>query len=244
MRTVLDAGKVTTIDTLSKLINICTGFGNRYNPARATLQLLQLKTCHEAAILGLEDHRTASAYYTSITKEREILFNRLRPQSTRVVNALEACGAPDEIIESVRSIIRILNGKRVTPLPEPETDPAPGAEAVKIRTTKQQTYVERAEAFAKLIALVQTQESYNPNEADLSLPSLLALYNEMVAMNNTVAQAEFDKDRTMMNLIDRINNPINGVYISGTDSKKYIKSAFGAASAEYKMVRNLRFRKY
>lgn len=246
-----ETGLALTLANFSKLISFCTGLREAYKPSRADMQLGILLGTYEDAMSTVEADRNAYAMLTKAGKDREILFADFKQHTTRIINALEACGAPDEIIKSARTYQRKIHGKRATPIEEEVTGGASpagtgsgsGTKPLTHHSSSQLNFENQAEFLARLIALLQTLPAYKPNEDDLSLAGLSKKHSAMVAANKKAAESDAGRAITRLIRKEKFNHPVSGIVAIGNDTKKYIKSVFGANSPEYKEVRILRFRK-
>jgi hypothetical protein len=89
--------------------------------------------------------------------------------ATRIVNALEATDATDELIKDAKTLNRKVQGSRKGKGTKPETPLTPPdtvTEDKKI-SVSQQSYDSIIENFGKLGELVISEPTYTPNEVDL-----------------------------------------------------------------------------
>lgn len=248
-----ETGLALTLANFRKLIDFCTGLRDAYKPSRADMLIPILLATHEDATNSIESDRKAFATLTVDGKDRLLVFDGLDKLITRIINALDASGVPAEIVKSARTYQRKIQGKRATPIDEEEvpeeTDPKttvpaePGPKPKTTRSSSQRLYENRAEFFARLIALLQTQPAYKPNEDDLAIPGLIKKHQAMVAANEKAGGSDAGRAITRLIRKEKFNHPVTGLVALGDDTKKYIKSVFGARSPQYKEVSVLRFRK-
>lgn len=239
---------VTTMTNFNKLIGFCTGLRTAYKPTRADMQIPMLQAAYDDANNAIEADRINIIALTVDGKDRVGLFQGFRPLCTRVFHALQSAGAPDEILKSARTILRKINGVRAVDIDEPADNTAAGTGPGGATTTKHssashQGYNDQAEHLARLIELVKSQPSYNPNEYELSVAGLTQLLAAIVESNRKNGLSDVNRAFSRLNRKDKINNPINGIVALGNDTKAYIKSVFGARSPEYREVSKLKFLK-
>jgi hypothetical protein len=100
----------------------------------------------------------------------------------------------------------------------------------------------RIENFDKLIMLLSSVPFYNPNEEELKIETLKALYNQLKEKNTEVILpiVQLSNSRISRNKILYKEN--TGLVDIALDSKTYIKSVFGATSPQYKQVSRLYFK--
>ena len=118
-----------------------------------------------------------------------------------------------------------------------------GKEIVEI-STSQMSYDSRLDNFDKLIKLLSSVPAYAPNEADLKIASLTALYTDLKAKNLAVINAETPLNNARIARNDVMYKDNVGLVDVATDVKTYIKSVYGATSPQYKTVSSLKFTKY
>jgi hypothetical protein len=103
------------------------------------------------------------------------------------------------------------------------------------------SYDSRLENLDKLIALLTSVELYNPNEEELKVTSLTALYNDLKAKNTDVVTATIQLSNARISRNDVLYKPLTGLVDIAFDTKIYIKSVFGASSPQFKQVSKLNF---
>ena len=118
-----------------------------------------------------------------------------------------------------------------------------GKEIVEI-STSQMSYDSRLDNFDKLIKLLSSVSQYAPNEADLKITALTALYTDLKAKNLAVINAETPLNNARISRNDVMYKDNVGLVDVAADVKTYIKSVYGATSPQYKTVSSLKFTKY
>ena len=106
------------------------------------------------------------------------------------------------------------------------------------------SYDSRLDNFDKLIKLLSSVAAYAPNEADLKITALTALYTDLKAKNLAVINAETPLNNARIARNDVMYKDNTGLVDVATDVKTYIKSVYGATSPQYKTVSSLKFTKY
>jgi hypothetical protein len=84
---------------------------------------------------------------------------------------------------------------------------------------------------------------YAPNEPELTVSSLTALYDDMFAKNQAVIKAEQPLNNLRITRNELLYKENTGVHDVANAAKLYIKSVFGATSPQYKQVASLQFSK-
>ena len=106
------------------------------------------------------------------------------------------------------------------------------------------SYDSRLDNFDKLIKLLSSVPAYAPNEADLKIAALTALYTDLKAKNLAVLNAEIPLNNARISRNDILYKENIGLVDVASDVKTYIKSVFGATSPQYKAVSTLKFTNY
>lgn len=240
-----ETGHAKNVANFEDLISFCTGYGATYNPVKVSIKLPALNTLRTAAQGALVAVTTASTAFINATNARVILFDPIKKLATRIVNALAATDASDEMIEDAKSINRKIQGTRKStkPPPPPPDNPDPDAPQPDGTSTSQQSYDSLIENFAKLVDLVASEPTYTPNEVELQVATLTTLVTNMRAANTAVVGATTDISNSRIARNKTLYLKDTGLYDIAQEVKKYVKSVFGATSPEYKQVSKIKFTK-
>lgn len=243
MASISETSHAKNVTNLESLITSITAFGTSYNPSKDSIKLPELQTLLTNSNNSLIAVNTAQSSYSIAVDAREVAFEPLGKLITRVNSALKASDSTVQIDESAQTIIRKLRGKRASAKLTDEEKQALEAEgkAVNQISVSQMGYDTRLDNFYKLISLLSTVPQYNPNEEDLKINSLKALYTDLKTKNTDVVTAyiQLDNARNSRNVV--LYKPLTGLVDLASDSKTYIKSVFGATSPQYKQVTKLTF---
>jgi len=248
MSSISESGHAKNIARFEDLITVCQQFGPIYNPANGLIQLTTLQAKLTAAKAALLDAVNTKTTYNNATNAREIAFTNLRKLVTRIVNALDAGGAAQQTIDDAKVLQRKMNGRRagikpvVAETAREATPTAPEAgTATATRSVSQQSYDQLLHHFNQLISLLASEPTYAPNEADLQVATLQALYISLETGMTQVMAAEAAYDIARLNRDSALRNSISGIVSLGQQAKKYVKSLFGASSTQYKLVSTIYF---
>ena len=228
------------------LIFICTSLGTSYNPAKTSLKIPALQTQATATKNSLTAVNTLTSTYKNAVSARINAFKAFDKLITRINNALKASDTTQEVDDSAKTIVRKLQGRRATAKAtdeEKKVASEAGKEIVEI-STSQMSYDSRLDNFDKLIKLLSSVTAYAPNEADLKIAALTALYTDLKAKNLAVINAETPLNNARIARNDVMYKDNVGLVDVAADVKTYIKSVFGATSPQYKTVSSLKFTKY
>ena len=228
------------------LIIICTSYGATYNPNKAAIKIPAMQAqaiTIKNSVTGMNNLVPA---YKIAVDARIAAFKPLDKIITRANNALKASDTTIEIINTAQTIVRKLQGRRATPKKTEEQKKVAadaGKEIVEI-STSQMSYDSRIDNLDKLIKLLLSVAAYAPNETELKVAALTALYTDLKAKNLAVVNADtlLSNARVARNITMYKDNI--GLVDVANDVKTYVKSVFGATSPQYKQVCALKFVKY
>jgi len=229
-----------------KLIINCTSYGATYNPSKAALKIAAMQAQSTAAKNSLTTVSALTPAYKNAVTARVTAFKPLDKLITRANNALKSSETTKEVIESAQTIVRKLQGRRATPKKTEEQKKVAadaGKEIVEI-SSSQMSYDSRIDNLDKLIKLFSSVAAYAPNEAELKIAALTALYTDLKAKNMAVVNAETPLSNARIARNTTMYKDDIGLVDVANDVKTYIKSVFGATSPQYKQVSSLKFTKY
>lgn len=232
---------VKNMQSLEKLLGICTGLGGTYNPGNQNLQVNAMTTLLRQAQTVLSEVDVARTGFEVATNAREQAFSSLRPLASRIISDLIAGGAMPQTVADARTMTRKMYGHVIAdraPIAK-EGDDAPKTK----RRARGTDYASLVAHFAKLLETVSASPRYKTNEQELMVESLkkhlatLQKHNSSV-INATVSWQEARKKRNeVFYQLDR------NLFDVGQRAKQYMKSLFGFSSPEYRTVRKIRFTK-
>jgi hypothetical protein len=163
-------------------------------------------------------------------------FSTLQPLATRVINALQATEASNEVIKDAKALNRKLQGKRAS---SPQTPADPNTPAPNTISASQLSYDQQIQHLAGIITILDAEASYTPNETDLTVASLTAKQTTLSTKQAAVAVAYTNVSNARIARNNTLYNPETGLVDTASEVKKYIKSVFGAASPQYNQVKGI-----
>lgn len=248
MASTSETGHAKNVANFEDLISFCTGYGTAYNPTKNSIKIAAMNTLLTSARNSLQTVKTTKVAFDNATNAREIAFVNLKKLCTRVVNALEATDATKQTVDDAKSINRKIQGKRAdNTKPQPTTPPAgdttpPSTEVHQI-SVSQQSYDNLVENFGKLIVAVSAEPLYIPNEADLKTTVLNTLLTNLKTANTNVINVTPAYHTAIIARDTVLYQSLTGLVEIAQETKKYVKSVFGAKSPQYKEISGLEFRK-
>jgi hypothetical protein len=244
MASTFETGHVKNMNNLENLIKICSEFGSAYNPSKSSLQIASLSQLLTDAKAAINTVNQKLITYNNTVHDRQLKFEKLRKIATRIIYALEITDANKMNLENAKSlkkkILGVRIGKVAPPAPPVEGSTEPEK---KPNSTAQTSYGQLVDHFSKLIILLQSEPTYNPNENDLKIASLTSFLEELTLANSDAlgAEAILRTERIHRNELFYTSN--NCLFETVTDAKKYVKSIFGVSSVEYKQLTSIQVRK-
>ncbi len=145
--------------------------------------------------------------------------------------------------DQARTIVRKLRGSRATPKKTAEEKKALEAQGKVVNeiSNAQLGFDDRVANFDKLISLLASIPLYTPNEPDLQVAGLTAYYKNLKTLNDAVVSTHQRFDNAMLLRHEVFYQQNSGLVDLALDTKSYIRSLFGASSAQYKQISKLRF---
>jgi hypothetical protein len=208
------------VANLESLISFVKGYGATYNPSKDSIKLVALE-----AIL-------ANAKQSLIDID------------TRVNNAIKATDTTELVDDSVKTLVRKLQGTRASAKISDEDKKllAEDGKEVNQISASQMGYDNRVENLYKLLMLLNSIPQYNPNEEELKISTLTALYEDLKAKNTAVVETTTPLSNSRIARNEVMYKPLAGLVDIAFDTKVYIKSVFGPSSPQYKQVSKLEFK--
>lgn len=243
MASISETGHAKNVENFEKLISAVTGYGLTFNPSKESLKFSALEALLTDANKTLNNTNHALLDYSNTVAARVNSFSTLTKLITRVNNAIKITDTSSQISETATSIIRKLQGTRTRTKITNETQKPSRAEKKEISksSTSQMSYDSRLSNLEKLITLLNTVESYNPNEEDLKVSNLIALHNDLNYKNSDVVIASIQLSNSRISRNRILYHEQTGLVDIATSTKVYIKSVYGASSPQFKQVSKLNF---
>lgn len=237
-----EKGHAKNVANLSKLIEVCKGFGTKYNPAKAVLKIANLETRLTGCEADLQSVKDTNQAESTVRNNRKVSFKDKNKLSTRYLAAIKTSeGITDETIEDAISINKKVQGERITDLPTAKSTEGTPEEDNTI-STAQLSYTNIVDHYKKYKSLITSLgANYAPNETDLKLAALTAKITEWETLNAQVDTAETASKNALIKRDKNFYTEKTGIPDLAADVKEYVKSVFGAGSPEHKMVTKISF---
>jgi len=258
MSSTYETGHAKNVANFQTLISFVTGYGAVYNPSRVSIQLANLQATLAAAENEMSQVNTALATNGNAIAAREVAFEPLKKLSTRLINALKATDVSEAVISNMQTLNRKIQGKRasaktppvVTPASDPNQYPEGGITPEPSTPTTTPTQISAAQlsfdsqldTFDKQVKLLASIAVYTPNETELSVATLQALYATLKNQNAAVINSSTQISNARLNRNKVMYHPETGLVAKVADVKSYVKSIFGANDQSYKQISVLSFK--
>jgi hypothetical protein len=240
MPSTTETGHAKNVAYFHDLIAFCIGYGATYAPSRPDLRVGDLQTLETNALNSLADVLAKKTAFNNTVNLRMDAFRGIKALATRLINAIQATSATNELVKDAKTYNKKLQGVRAGKI---ETPTDPNAPVPVYISTSQQSYDQLIQHLSGLIEVLQSEPSYTPNEPDLQVPNLITYRNDLITKNNDVSTAHTDVSNSRINRDDILYRDPTGLIYIAQDVKMYIKSIFGASSDQYRQVKGIPFRR-
>jgi hypothetical protein len=237
-----ETGHARNVASFEALTAFCKGFGAQYNPVKESITLEKLQSTHQQSLLSLVNLKIDQTALNNATNERQQAFRELKQLGTRLLNALAATGATEETLRNAKSINAKLQGQRARKTQPVLLNGAAEEETKKI-SVSQQSFDQLIEHFTRLAELLKQQPQYKPNEPDLNNTGVSNKLKQLTDTNTKVTVAYTEWSNSRINRDKVMYDALTGMGAVAADVKKYVKSVFGARSAEYQLISGIEIRR-
>ncbi len=232
---------VKQVDSYSRLVDICTGFGGKYNPGRPSLQVESLLNALNGARQAIEAVKLAKTTFDREVNSRLQASEKLPALASGIFRTLSDHGASAATLDDARYFVRQIRGytsKDRAPLPN-----ATSEEAIAKRTMTQRSYVGQADHFSKLVLAVQAEPLYKATESMLSKAGLGKKLEELAKHNARVsaAQVAWANARALRDQV--LYGEQQSLFALQRAVKNYAYAVYGPNSTEYAQLKAIRFAK-
>ena len=234
-----ETGHARNVERFTQLLSFVTNYGAYYAPSNTKITIPNLQAKLGASLAAIDGVSTFRAGLTVAVNERQNAFADLGRLTTRMVNAFAASGAPQNAIDDAKTLKRKINGARAKALP-PDNPNTPDDESAG-NSVSQQSYTQLTEHLDSLIDLLDTSETYAPNETELQIGALQTYSTSLKALNNSVINSTTPLSNKRIARDEVLYAEGTGLVDLAALVKKYIKSLFGADSPQYHQISGLKF---
>ncbi len=238
MKSKSEVGHAKNVANLNDLISFVDSYGAAYNPTKTGLKLPALQQLAIDAQTDLTNVINKGVAYNHTVNDRGEAFATLPGFATRVMNSLKATDASPELIKDAQGFNRKLQGGRAKPKPPVDPNATPPSS----NSISQQSFDQKVQHFQALIAVVASEDSYEPGEDDLKVDGMNVRLAEYVAKNNEVDTAFTALSNARVARNKTLYKSSIGLVDVAKAVKNYVKSVYGAKSPEYAQVSPISFK--
>jgi len=237
-----ESGDLKLLANFRKLIDLVSADTN-YRPANVRLKLTTLEPQHAAGVTAAHDVPAKLATNMTAISDREAAFGDVNSLMSRVHALAKASGVSADHLEDLNTFKRKLISKRKakTKVVAAAAGETPTAE--KQRSSAQMSYDNQVGHVRGYLSVLGTMSSYNPNEADLKLPALNDLVDNLQAKNDAVSSTFVPLSQARGVRDQLLYQADNSVVNTALLAKAYVKAAFGPDSQLYKQIKGLEFKR-
>ncbi len=214
------------------------GMGTHYNPSNILLKNTSFLTQYTLAKASNDDVATIFAEGKVPLSDRLDLFNPLSKLVTRALGNLNATEASAQLKANAKTFADVIRGVHHAPA-VPAVPPAVTPDTI---SNSHMSFINRANNFRAFISLLNAISFYNPSEADLKIISMTTLLGKMDTANTDIGATVITPIENARNTRNHLlYNPGTGLVDLALKSKNYVKSVFGATSAEFTSVSKIKY---
>ncbi len=246
-----ETGHIKNGANLLKLNQTIATFGATYNPSNNAIKLAALGTLATNANTKLSDVSTNFTNWKNATNAREQAFEPLRKEVTQILGALQSLGVPQQTIDDFTFQVNKFrsSGSKLTKADSGIVDATPVEKVIdpnetpeaKTISNSQQSFDNLIQHFQKMILILQSVATYNPNETAFKVVTLQTQFTNLNTINNAAntSYATLKNARIQRNLFFYAKD--TGALDIVKQAKAYVKSVYGASSQQYKAVNAITF---
>jgi hypothetical protein len=237
-----ETGHAMNVANFFKLTTYCQGYGRKYMPTNPHLQIENLRLLGDNAksLSGIVNEMLAPR--DAARTARALAFKPLSPLATRLLNAIKASTTDSKVDDNIKTYVRKIKGERASD--KIEVAKVAGVESTdetNQQSSSQLDFNNRLNFLDILIKQLAFIPEYAPNELELKVASLQAMYNDLSAKNTAAVETEVNIDNARIARDKVMYAPLTGLVDVALDTKTYVKSVFGPTSVEYKQISGLKF---
>ena len=246
MSTAYETGHAKNVANFEAMITAVTTYGTTYNPSMPAIKVVALQAQLLTAQQAVDKVNAALANYGNAVAIRNFGYEPLHQLCSRMVSALKATDAPQQLVDRALANHRKLMGTRASvKLGQEELAALKTAgKEVKQVSASQQSYDNILDTFDKQVKLLASIPQYEPNETELKVTTLETLFTALHTKNTAVWTAKTALDTARMARNKIMYEAETGIITITKNVKNYVKSLFGPSSPQYKHLSALTFTQF
>ena len=195
MSTFFETGHAKNVANLLKLNQQIATYGLTYNPSNNSIKATVLATLYNTANTKLTTVNNLFTTWKNATNARELAFDPLAKQATQILASLQSLGIAQQTIDDFAFQTQKFrsSGSKLTKADSGIVDTTPveklPSEPVEIIETKtnstsQQSFDSKLQHLEKMLLILQSIASYNPNEVAYKVATIQTQLTNLIALNN------------------------------------------------------------
>jgi len=233
-----EKGHAKNIANFKLLINNVVNLGTSYNPTNPLITVAELQAIYDKAFADQKQVNILEPIYRNAVANREDFFNPLSKFITKLRKAYKATqGVKKNDLDNFMTIARKIKGDRKSE--KKQIQEAENEEGK--HSTAQLSFDQRTNNFSALIALLEANGAYNPNEDNYKIAALKDMHQKMLELTDQVSLTfnPFNTARSKRNKTVYFNQ--NNLVDTAYNVKDYLGSILKTNSSEYKAMARIKF---
>jgi len=233
-----ETGHGINISNFGHLIDVVSSY-SKYSPSNPDLIIANMKAKLDEAKL-LENALTgAGGREKTDGSDRKDLFKSINKLMTRILNHYCSLKVSLRMKGKAKKMVAVIRGDNVRKKKSKDGKPIPNQ-----KSKSHLGFINRIYNISKLIAWLEIQPVYSPNENDLKVSSLKTFVTTLTNSVDDVNKLSIDTGtkRAMRNVCLYKVGP--GVIDIALACKKYVRSVYGARSQQALEVGKIKFRRF
>jgi hypothetical protein len=239
MASTSETGHYVNLENYKLIIEKITGFGSDYDPLtdkikipKMTTQWSDANTLHQNYIVSIEATRLP-------VNSREDLFDVMTDRVKRSLNLYGSTNASPKSIQDAKGWADKITGNNIKVKKQ-----ADGTPDIKSVSTSQLSFTKRADNFKHLIEIYKSDTNYATSDTELTTASLLSLLDDINAANTIVAGLITEATLKRIARDESLYMIGTGIIDVSLACKKYVRSVYGAQSAQAKTVTSIYLKRF
>lgn len=246
-----EVGHAKNLANLKLLKDLIAQVGAPYAPSNALLTVASVTTLIATCQADYNNWTAKLILFKDESDKREIAFEPIGKLVTEINSSVQQLNEPQQTFNDIQALVSKIHGadnrikksiasKQVDPsIPIDPSNPTPLP--IDPISTAQLSYDSLLKNFDLLIQRLQTITAYAPNEVDIQIATLTALFTTLTTLNLNAGSATntLNLARNQRNL--SFYAPATGLYDITIKIKKYLKSNKITKGAIYKTATQLKF---
>ncbi|WP_267403932.1 MULTISPECIES: hypothetical protein [unclassified Chryseobacterium] len=239
---VSETGHAKNIANFQDIISFCRGYGDKYNPIKEELKIVNLEILYQNAIQKYADTQNKKTTFSNATSQRANEFKNLGILATKIINSLAVSETNPLMLKDAKSYNKKLQGitKSKTEISESKEEEELPTKTI---STSQLSYDSKINHFSNLLQVLKESVAYSPNEEDLKVITLQNKLFSLQQKNTFLIHSYTDYSNARIERDKVLYDPLLGLCQISKEIKQYIKSVFGATSPQYKQISKILFTK-